>query len=163
MKQLKFVVYLILTIFLSGCSFGYDILIVNSSDKPIEVRYKITERGHFDEPMTKSVADWSGEKSIKRFWTKETPWQTLPEDRFKTVLGERIIRVLPKQVVRIEDGNYNPISEEYGDLTEIIELTIISPNGQITYKGKLLLNQFEKDGYTFIKTYQDELNQRDSQ
>jgi len=113
--------------------------------------------------MTKSVADWSGEKSIKRFWTKETPWQTLPEDRFKTVLGERIIRVLPKQVVRIEDGNYNPISEEYGDLTEIIELTIISPNGQITYKGKLLLNQFEKDGYTFIKTYQDELNQRDSQ
>jgi hypothetical protein len=158
MKKLNFIVLLTFTMFLSACSFGYDILIVNDSDKPIEVRYKISEKGQFDEPMIKSVEDWNTQKSIKRFWTEEKPWQNLPENEYQTNLEtrERVVKISPKQIIKIENGHYNPISEEYGDLTDIIELKIISPNGEINYKGKLLLKQFEKDNYTFIKTYKDE-------
>lgn len=157
MKQLIIASLFIGVIFLSACSFSYDIIIVNDSDKPIEVRYKITERGQFDDPMAKSIEDWNTEKSIRRFWTEASPWQNLPANQFETILGERIIRILPKQVVNIEHKGYNPISEDRGDLTQIIELKIISSNGEISYKGKLLLDQFEKDDLTFIKTFRDEL------
>lgn len=158
MEKLKIVILLNLTIFLSACSFSYDILIVNDSDKPIEISYKISEKGQFDEPMIKSVEDWNTQKSIKHFWTKEKLWQSLPENEYQTNLEtrERIIKISPRQIIKIEVGDYNPVSEEYGDMTDIIELKIISPNGEINYKGKLLLKQFEKDNYTFIKTYKDE-------
>lgn len=163
MKRLKLIFVLTLTIFLSACSFSYDIVIINGSDKPIEVIYKMNEKGQFDEPYAKSVEDWKTQKSIKRFWTKETTWQKLSSDNFKTDLErrERTVSIAPHQMIQIESGNYNPISEEYGDLTNIAELKIKSANGEIAYRGRLLLSQFDKDGYTFIKTYKDQLKNED--
>jgi hypothetical protein len=163
MKYLKIIVFLTFATFLSACSFGYDIVIINDSDKQIEIRYKVIDNSQFNEPMTKSIEDWNAQKSLKRFWTEEKPWQNLQKNEYETDLEtrERTIKIQPKQIVKIEGGHYNFISEEYGDLTDIVELKIISPNGEITYKGKLLLNQFEKDGYTFIKTYKDEIKNRD--
>jgi hypothetical protein len=120
MKQFATVVILMFVAFLSACSFGYEVVIVNESDKPIEIRYKISEKGEFDQPMVKVVEDWNERKSIKRLWTEERPWQNLPNDQFETVMGERIIKLSPKQVLRIEEGGYNPITEEYGDLTDIV-------------------------------------------
>jgi len=162
MKRLKTIAFLTFTIFLTACSFSYDVVIINNSDKPIELRYKITEKGQFHEPLIKSVEDWNAQKSIRRFWTEERPWQHL-RNEYETNLETRgrIIRIAPRQVIQIETGHYNPITEEYGDLTDIIELKINSSNGEIAYKGRLLLNQFEKDGYTFIKTYKDEIKDRD--
>lgn len=157
MNKLKIITFLILTTYLSACSYGYDVLIINDSNEPIEVQYKIAESSQFDEPMIKSIEDWNTQKSIKRFWTEEKQWRNLEKNEYETNLGMRIIKIPAKQIVKIEHGSYNPISEEKGDLTEIIELKIISLNGEITYKGKLLLNQFEKDGYTFTKTYRDRL------
>jgi len=109
--------------------------------------------------MMKTLEQWSSRNSIKRPWEEEKPWQVFPKELFVTTLetSQRVILIEPRQVVRIETGHYNPIVEERGDLTQIIELRIVSPNGEIIYKGKLLLNQFEKDGYTFIKTFEDEL------
>lgn len=109
--------------------------------------------------MVKSVEDWKTQKSIRRFWTEEKPWQNLQDTEYDTnfEMRERTIKIPPRQIVKIEQGNYNPISEEFGDLTSITELKIVSPNGEIFYKGKLLLKQFEKDGYTFIKIYKDEV------
>ena len=157
MKDLRITVVLIIVGLLSACSFSYDVLIVNRSNEPIEVRYKIKENSGFDEPQVKSVDDWDLSKSVSRFWTEEVPWRSLAKDQFHTDVGERIITVQPGEVILVEHGNYNPISEEKGDLTEITELRIISSTGEVSYKGKLLLDQFEKDGYTFIKTYRNEL------
>lgn len=163
MKQLKIIAFLIVAVFLTACSFGYDVVIVNDSDELIEVRYQLNEKDGFDEPSTKSVEDWTTQKSVRRFWAEEKPWQNLPETEYETDFKtrERTIKIPPRQIVRIEHGNYNPISEESGDLTNIAQLKIISPDGEISYKGKLLLKQFEKDGYTFIKTYRDELRDTD--
>ena len=162
MKQLKIIAFLTAAIFLTACSFGYSIVIVNDSDEPLEVYYKINEGG-FGEPSVKSLEDWNAQKSIKRFWTEEKSWRNLPETEYGTNFEkrERIVKIAPRQVIQIETGHYNPITEEYGDLTDIIELKINSSNGEIAYKGRLLLNQFEKDGYTFIKTYKDEIKDRD--
>jgi len=158
MKQLKLTAFLLATIFLTACSFFYDVIIVNDSDEPIELHYKIGEKGGFTEPMTMSLEDWKSQKSLKRFWTEEKAWQSLPETEYHTDLEtrERTIKVSPGQIVRIELGNDNSIGENYGSLTGITELKIVSPSGEISYKGKLLLKQFEKDGYTFIKTYKNE-------
>ena len=156
MRQLKGIAFFILTICLSACSFGYEVVIVNKSDKPIDVRYKITEKGQFDEPMIKTIEEWNERKGIRRLWSEAPPWQPLPESLVETVAGERVIKVQPGCVVRIEKGIYNPISEREGDLTDILELRIISARGEVSLKGRLLLNQFEKDNYTFIKTYTDE-------
>ena len=159
MQQLKITAFLTMTIFLTACSFHYEIVIVNDSGVPIEVHYKISEKDGFNDPMTKSVEDWKARKSISHFWTEEIPWQNLPETEYHTNFEtrERTVKILPGQIVRIEFGNYNSIGEERGDLTGITELKINSPNGEVSYKGKLLLKEFEKDGYTFIKTYKDEL------
>lgn len=108
MKHLRIASLLIGVIFLSACSYGYNILIVNESDKAIEVRYKTNTNDPFDDPMVKSLDDWNMRKSIKRFWTEETRWQNLQGNQFETILNERIIKVLPRQVVQIERGIYNP-------------------------------------------------------
>ncbi len=164
MKHLRILFLLITAFFLSACSFGYDIVIINDSDKPIEVQYKISEKSQFDNLYIKSVEDWKIQKSIRRFWTEEKSWEKFPDTDYTTslVMRERVIKLAPHQIIQIERGNYNPISEEYGDLTGIAELHIKSANGEISYQGKLLLSQFEKDGYTFIKTYKDIIKERDS-
>lgn len=165
MKKLKILILTAAAICLTACSFGYDIQIINDSDEPIEIRYKISERGNFDEPKIKNIKDWKTEKSIEHFWTDEKPWEKMVETEYRTDLTtrERTIVVQPQQIVNIEHGNYNPISEERGELTNIIELKIISPNGEIFYKGKLLLRQFEKENYTFIKTYQGDFKEKNRQ
>jgi hypothetical protein len=127
---------------------------------PIEIRYRISEKGQFDEAMTKALEDWNERGSLKHFWTKEQPWRNLPDGQVETILGERIIKVAPKQAVKIEQGHYNPITEEFGELTDIVEIKIVSTNGEITLKGKSLLGQFEKAGYTFTKTYKDDIKKR---
>ena len=162
MKQLKIIVFLSMAIFLSACSFGYNIVIINDSDKPIELRYKIGEKGQFDEPSIISLEDWKTQKSIRRFWTEEKSWQKLPENDYETNFEtrERVVRIAPRQIIQIEAGHYNPVTEEYGDLTGIIEIKINSANGKIAYKERLLLNQFEKDNYTFIKRYKHDHKDR---
>lgn len=163
MKQLKIMAFLLVAFFLTACSFGYDVVVVNDSDEFIEVRYQINEKGGFSEPSVKSVEDWATQKSVRRFWTEEKSWRNLPETEYETDFEarERTIRIAPRQIVRIESGNYNQVSEESGELTGIAELKVVSADGEISYKGKLLLRQFEKDGYTFIKTYKDELRDAD--
>lgn len=159
MQIIKLIAILVLVSFLSACSFNYEVVIVNDSDEPIEVIYKITNDDYFDEPMSKTLEEWNSRKSIKRLWQEEKPWLKFPKDLFVTdsKVRQRVIKVEPQQVVRIETGSYNPIKEEEGRLSNISELRIVSENGEIIYKGKLLLNEFEKDGYTFIKTYKNEL------
>ncbi len=164
MKCFGILFLLTIAVFISACSISYDIVVINDSDQPIELLYKLNERGQFDNPYTKSIEDRNIQKSIGRFWTKEKSWQQLPETDYATdsEKHERTIKIAPHQVIRIESGNYNPISEEHGDLTDIIEFHIKSANGEITYHGKLLLDQFEKNGYTFVKTYKDTIKERDS-
>lgn len=163
MKQLKIIVLLTSLVFLSSCSFGYEILIINDSDELIEVRYRINAKGYFYEPKIGSVEDWKIQKSIRRFWTEKKSWQQLPATEYETnwETRERVIRIAPRQLIQIESGNYNPETEDYSDLTNIVELKINTSNGEIVCKGNLLLNHFEKDGSTFIKTYKDELKDRD--
>jgi len=164
MKQLKITAFLLVTIFLTACSFFYSVIIVNDSDEAIEIHYKIGEKGGFTEPMTMSLEDWKSQNSLRRFWTEEKAWQNLPETEYHTDLEtrERTIKLPPGQIVRIELGGADSIGENYGDPTGITQLKIVSPSGEISYKGKLLLKQFEKDGYTFIKTYKNEFKDRDS-
>ena len=84
MKYLRILFLLSITVFLSACSFSYKIVIINDSDKPIEVLYKVGEKGRFDDLYTKSVEDWKIEKSIRRLWTEEKPWQLLSEGEYTT-------------------------------------------------------------------------------
>ena len=69
MKQFASAVILMFVLFLSACSFGYEVVIVNESDKPIQIRYKISEKGQFDQPMVKVLEDWNERK--KNLVTKE--------------------------------------------------------------------------------------------
>lgn len=159
MKLLKAFIILTLALCFSGCSFVYEIVIVNDSNKVIEIVYTIRDTASFDKPFTKTLEDWNSRNTISRLWKKEKAWEVLAAEQVSINLDkrERTIKIEPYQVVRIEDGYYNPISERNGDLTNISELRIISDTGEIVFKGKLLLSQFEKDDYTFIKTYRDEL------
>lgn len=155
MKKLIPALLLIATL-LSGCSFNYDVVIVNESNRPIEVRYKIKQDGRLDEPMIKTLEEWHERNGIKRLWSEPPPWQPLPQTDLETVADERVIKILPRRAVRIEQGNHNLISEEKGELTDIVELRLISDHGEISLKGRLLLSHFEKDGYTFFRTHTDE-------
>ena len=106
MKQSKIIAFLLVAFFLTACSFGYDVVIVNDSDELIEVRYQISEKGGFNEPLTKSVEDWTTQKSVRRFWTEEKPWRALPATEYETDFETRArtIKIAPRQIVRIEHG-----------------------------------------------------------
>jgi len=159
MKQLKITAFLLITTFLTACSFFYSVIVANDSDEAIEIHYKIGEKDGFTEPVTMSLEDWKSQNSLRRFWTEEKAWQNLPDTEYHTNLEtrERTIKLSPGQIVRIEVGNDNSIGENYGDSTGITELKIVSSRGEISYKGKLILKQFEENSRTFIKTYKSEL------
>jgi hypothetical protein len=146
MKQLKMATFLAVTIFLTACSFVFDVVIVNDSDETIEISYKIGKKGGFDQPVTKSVADWKTQKSIRRFWTQEKSWQDLPETEYETNFEtrERTIKIPSRQLVRIEHGNYDPISEERGNLIGITELKIVAADGEFFTKENCCSNNLKR-------------------
>ena len=155
MNRLKIIALLLATFCLTSCSFLYSIIVANDSGEPIEIHYKIAGEGGFNEPMTMSLEDWKSQNSLRRFWTEEKTWQHLPNTEYHTDLEarERTIKIPPGQIVRIEYGNDDSSGGNFADLTNITELKIVSPHGEISYKGKLLLDQFEQNSRTFIKTY----------
>ncbi len=157
-RRAKIAIVLAVAIALTGCSYGYEVVIVNDSEETVEVVYKIGNQDVFDDPMVKSLNDWNSRKGIHNLWEDEKPWQPLASN-FVTDPDalRRIVKIGPKQAVKIESGTYNPIQYDEGRLTNIVELKIVTRNGEVTYKGKLVLSEFEKDGYTFIKTYKNEL------
>lgn len=158
MKYLKTIFLLTCAVCLSGCSFFYSVVIVNDSDAPLEVHLKVDKEGSFADPLGKSVADWKLHKSLRRFWTEEKEWEKLSKEEYQINLEtrEQTIKIAPRQAVQIylepaapsDNGDEVPLRLE--------QLKIIAPNGEIFYKGKLLPKQFEKDGYTLTKVYENE-------
>jgi hypothetical protein len=160
MKVVISVGILLCTAILAACSFSYRIVIVNETEAPIRIEYTISEDGRFDDPQVQGLGDWESRKSISRFWTGAKSWIPMSSAHFATESRTRIITLAPKQVVIVESHNYNPIPEERGEMTDIVELTLSGEKGEINLKGKLLLSEFEREDHTFIKVYKDALGYR---
>lgn len=160
-SRAKLVLVLLLAITVVACSFGYEVVIVNESDEVIEVFYETESNQPLDTPFVKSLEDWNSRKGIHTLWEDDRPWSEMPSERFSDVSSRgRIVKVGPREVVKIETGSYSPQRYEEGRLSDISTLKIVSPNGEIQFQGKLLLNQFQKDGYTFYTVYRDEIKEQ---
>lgn len=150
MKKLILIIFVFVSsIFLFGCSYGYNVLIVNESNSTIEIIYKLKQDDSKEKPLTISLEDWKKGVIFNP--------DNIIDFEIRKESNERVIKLPAKTVLEIERGHWNPITEEEGRLTNIEEITIKTIDSEISYKGKLLLSQFDKENYTYTKTIKDEL------
>lgn len=86
MRKLSLLALIVLSVLLSGCSFSTSLVVINKSDKPIEVTYQFKDSpGSFNPqlPKVKPVAQVDD----------DTAWRELPADQYVTNSYSRAITV----------------------------------------------------------------------
>ena len=141
----------------SACSFGTGFAVVNESDQPIVIRYKVSRYGGELVPEVDPVSLVGGPFIIKasplRSGVKDEQW--LPESEYQVdrMTGAIIVRLLPGEVLRIT--LVKDYSEDNGPpVLHIEELNIVGAYGEIRFRGKQVNRAFAyKTSSLYTLTY----------
>ena len=146
---------LLLTIVLlfTACSYGYDFVVVNASDKPMEVRYLVNPSGRPPERRTHipAILDAGEVQKSKRAWKDLSAEQYNVDHKS----GEIVVRLVPNQALRVADiTNYPGHDSEHTDLYfHISSLSLAGTRGSVKYEGRQALTQFKGSETLYIITY----------
>jgi hypothetical protein len=122
---------------LAACSFSTDFVVVNASDRPIEVRYRIGETGIEPLAVTRKPATLPSSQISSREWQELSPTQ-YAFDREKRVVT---VSINPGVGLRINQGG--EWNEKYAGENFIIEeLNIRGSNGEVNLKGDQVYKSF---------------------
>jgi len=132
-KQLMFIPLLCSLLLLTGCSYITDFAVINESDQPVEVRYKIKNYpGSFSPPVTPATI------AASQLSTKgDRQWNKLAPDRFQLDQDNRavVVRVMPHEALLVADMHNYGGHEATWDAKEfpIVQLTVKGSRGEITF------------------------------
>ena len=146
--RILFLTMLFLVPVLSGCSYRNDFVVINNSDRAIEVHYKI--KGHT--PKTPVALNAPAKLALKEFEKSEYKWQELPKDQyeFDNLTGTFRVSVAPDEVLLV-DYAYNYTGEE--DRFDIESIRIDGVRGSMDLKGREAQTQFKVEGTKYILRY----------
>ena len=130
---------------MAACSYTTNFVVVNSSDKPIEVRYKIKKSS--DPNLTaQTLPVRPGLKPISEVH-KQVAWRDLSDSEFSIDLSSRTVVVMltPGNALRVEHRNL--VDGETDDAHQaenfsIEEIDILGANGEIHLKGDAARKSF---------------------
>ncbi len=138
---------------MSACSYGTDMVVVNMSNQPIEIRYKIrSQTGPFRLPAQPAMKKVSQLKDNHQWRTLSPSEYTLsPENRTITV------GLPPNCGLRIEGlhrGGMQVDEEEDAKYFGIEEINLKGASGEIILKGKQVRKSFLAESkQVFTLTY----------
>ena len=139
-------------LFLSACSVGYEFVIVNASNSPIEVQYTIKPSGMPPNSRTHMPAIVNAVEMKK----SEREWKAVPAEQhhidYKS--GKVTVTLAPNQALRVADIiNYPGHDSESSDVRfHITSLSLEGTRGSVKYEGRQALTQF-RESDDFVITY----------
>lgn len=128
----------------AGCSYITDFAVVNESDRPIEVRYRVKNYpGPFAAPVAPAVIATS-QMSAKG----GQQWSTLTADRYQLDQANRTVtvRVMPNEALLVADmHNYNGHGDPWdAKQFPIDEITIQGSGGEVCFRGSQSRTSFSE-------------------
>lgn len=138
MRKLSLLAIIIVSVLLSGCSFSSDLVVMNLSDRPIDVRYRFKEYpGPFSpdsKPATKPIAEIS----------RDYDWHELSPDRY--VVGSHTrtvtVTVAPKTALLVDQINGSLRDD---DSLRISEIMMRGAGGIVILQGTQLRKSFVRE------------------
>lgn len=146
MRKLFLPTLIILSVLLSGCSFSTSLVVINKSDKPIEVTYQFKDSpGSFNPqlPRVKPVAQLDD----------DTAWRELPADQYVTNSYGRAITVTvaPKTAVLIDQVRGPGIPDDSS--FHLSDVVVRGAYGTIMLHGQQVRKAFIEDGKVYAINY----------
>lgn len=140
------VVSLILaTLVASGCSYSSDLVVINLSDKAVEVRYRFVEyphyRGDFQPP------DWPAIKTAKEL-RDDVAWRDLAMNEYGVDAQSRSVRLTlaPQTALRMARITNRGVSKQTVDPNfPLIELMMRGANGTMVLQGEQVQFSFNEE------------------
>ena len=135
MRKLSLLAVITFSVLLSGCSFTSDLVVMNLSDRPIEVRYRFKESpapfSPDTKPATKPIAEIS----------RDYAWHELSPDRY--VVGSHTrtvtVTVAPKTALLVDSVN-GYLRDD--DSLRISEIMMRGAGGIVILQGAQLRKSF---------------------
>jgi hypothetical protein len=132
------ILFLVLT--MSGCSYRYDFVVINKSDRPIEVQYKL-KSGHSANITTPAKV------TLSEFEKAEYQWRNLAKDQyqFEDLTATFRVSVAADEVLLL-DFAYNYRGDE--SQFDLVSIKIDGASGSINLEGRQAQTQFRIEGDT---------------
>jgi hypothetical protein len=150
MRKVSLFALITLTVFVSGCSFSTDLVVINLSDKSIEVTYRIKDHpGSFTppvQPATKTSAQMDD----------DSPWLELAANQYVVDSHSRTIRVTvaPKTALLVDRVRGPGIKSDDAFSFRINEIAVRGEYGTIWLQGEQVRQAFtEETKGTYSITY----------
>ena len=136
MRKLSLLALIVFSGLLSGCSYSTDLMVINRSDRPVEVRYRVKDSlGTPQDPAIKTIAELDDRDSV---------WRKLPEEQFVRDLHSHTITVTvaPHTALLVDRVSGTDVPRaEYFALSEIV---IRGAYGTIMLHGEQVRKSFAK-------------------
>ena len=136
-------VILFLVLMMSGCSYRYDFVVINKSDRPIEVQYKLKRHpsGQYADITTPAKV------LLSEFEKAEYQWRNLAKDQyqFDDLTGTFKVSVAPDEVLLL-DFVYNYHGDE--NQFDLVSIKLDGASGSINLEGRQAQTQFRIEGDT---------------
>ena len=135
MRKLSLLALIVLSVFLSGCSTSSELVLINRSDRPVEVRYRIKESFGFapEQPAIKTLAELKDD---------DTVWRKLPADQYVADSHSQTVTVTvaPNTALLVDrvSGTQVPRADSF----VLSELVIRGAYGTIMLHGEQLRKSF---------------------
>jgi hypothetical protein len=131
---------------LTACSYRYDFVVINKSDKPIEVRYQL--KRYTPETPGKFVdINPPAKLTVTEFQKSEHHWQNLPETQyaFDKLTGTFTVTVAPHEVLLVDYAyNYGGDENDF----DLANIRITGAKGSIDLEGRQAQTQFKLESDT---------------
>ena len=131
---------------LVGCSYGYDFVVVNKSEMPIQVQYRL--KRHTPETPGKFVDIIPPAKlALHEFQKSKHEWRKLSKDEYgwDNATGTFTVSVGPDEVLLVDSPtNYRGTENEFN----LASIKITGANGSIDLEGKQAQTQFQIESDT---------------
>jgi hypothetical protein len=143
-KQLVLVCLLSSASLLTACSYSTNFVVINASNSPIEVRYRLKKPMNPDAPSR--LAEVPSVKLISEL-DLQIPWRQLPTSRFTFDPNTRmaLVSLMPGEGVRVEQRKLGDGPEDDTDQAanfSIEEINIKGTNSQVTFQGEQARKSF---------------------
>jgi hypothetical protein len=136
-------VILFLVLVMSGCSYRYDFVVINKSERPIEVQYKL--KRHTWERYADITTP--AKVTLAEFEKAEYQWQNLAKDQyqFDDLTGTFKVTVAPDEVLLLDFAmNYRGDENQF----DLVSIKIDGASGSISLEGRQAQTQFRTEGDT---------------
>ena len=145
MRRVVLFSLMVATLVASGCSYRTDLVVVNLSDKPVEVRYRFrsypNSNGDFHPPDSPAI------KTANEL-NDDVAWRNLTTDQYIVDSSSRSVRLTlpPRTALRMISISGPGVAKERDDPSfPLTELVVSGANGVVMLQGEQVRKSFNEE------------------